>query len=96
MQFNKKFNTKSIVHHKISYSYRIIVPQRGTLTFHADGQRYLCEPGNIIYIPAKKEYCTEFTTPHFTSLNIDFDMLNDRDPTTTNLKRYFVLINKEK
>lgn len=96
MQFDQKNKAKSIIHHKISYSYRLLVLKMGTLTFHANGQSFLCKPGSVIYIPAKKEYCTEFTTPHFMSVNIDFDMLNDRDPATTNLRKYFVLTSQEK
>ena len=95
-QYNKKVSASNITQHKFQYSYKIIVLLEGNIKLNADSVKWNCSEGDIIYIPAHRDYITEFPPGPLSTINIEFDMINDRTQRAKARHPYFSYIGKEK
>lgn len=95
-QYNKKVSASNVTQHKFQYSYKIIVLLEGTIILNADSVKHNCSEGDIIYIPVRRDYITEFPPGPLSTINIEFDMINDRTQCSKARNTYFSYIGKEK
>ena len=94
-QYNRKVSASNVTQHKFQYSYKFIVILEGNIILNADSAKWNCSEGDIIYIPTRRDYITEFPQGSLSTINIEFDMLNDRIQRAKKKHPYFSYIGNE-
>ena len=87
----RKQNTKTVTDRKYSYAYKLSVILEGSFILRIDSREEECKAGDIFYLPACRDYITDFPSSPLRLINIEFDMIHDRGQEFKPLLQNFVL-----
>lgn len=88
--YRKKPSARMVTHRKFSYTHKLIIILEGSMILRIGDREERCETGDVIYMPARQDYITDFPCPLLRLINLEFDMIQDRAQEATPLKTNFV------
>ena len=89
-RYFKKRRSQIIKQDRMTYTYKLITILEGDMLFETCDGSWKCSTGSIIYIPAKYNYRIEFPPYEVTLMNVEFDMLHDRDTSMPTPRKFFI------
>ena len=89
--YRKKQSARTASHRKFSYAYKLSILLEGSFVLRVDGREEVCGAGDIFYLPACRDYITDFPSSPLRLINIEFDMIHDRGQEFNPLLQNFVL-----
>ena len=89
-RYFKKKRSQVIRQESMTYTYKLIAILEGDMLLETCDGSWKCSKGTIIYLPARYNYRIEFPPYEVTLVNIEFDMLHDRDTSMPTPRKFFI------